>query len=696
MPHHDDYQNLVSLGISPYIIKKADLNPNCYAPLYTLLKEFMLPEATIAGEALEIHAPWQLQLLCKKIDILPHLDVSHAIDNLGGTVAHYLALADSVAGLQWVQARHPSLLTTTNNFATSIAHSAAYAGSLNTLQWIEQNKPDLLIRTTILGDNIAHQAAKVGQVGVLQWLKSIKCYLFDLKNRSGLSITHCAMDFNQPQVLDWIKGNYPELLLVNGNDLPIAHYAVSCKHLPILEWIQNNQPELLTVLTKQGKNIAHCAAETGQLKVLQWINHYQSDLMDAKDYQSHTVIHAAVRAPNVDVLKWLGNSYFYLSEMDGNGFNIAHIASQQATVETLGWMQYRYGYDFLKITTANGKTIAHTAIKNPRALAILDYIEFNYPALIFSLDHNDFSIAHEAALHKRLDVLLWIKEFHNYARLFGKTKEGLSVKDYAAETGDIEFLNQVILLSPDPHVFHVGDCGNVTQTVVDSLLRVLEINVALTDVEVPINTANHIVAALMTKTERNKLIQKAAYKFWVFAGSYFANTDPSPPLDLLFVIFKQCFPENIADKVITRAFNKLMSSFSSENRFKTRKNAAIALIKKEISAVKVVDQQLSRVNHLLISCNLLDSSKPKVKVLQEIQIIVESQYYSFDQLKQAIIEFYQANKEMLNDALYKGPCFFRPTNEKSLGWIFNRLCEITDISREELANVALQDVEFVV
>ncbi|MDI9819307.1 MULTISPECIES: ankyrin repeat domain-containing protein [unclassified Legionella] len=253
----------------------------------------------------------------------------NAIDNNGGTIAHYAAWSGDPRALDWIKTHCPELLNTKDNNGCTIAHYAAVSGDRRALDWIKTHCRELLNTKDNDGCTIAHYAARSGDRRALDWIKTHCRELLNTKDNDDCTIAHYAAVSGDRRALDWIKTHCRELLNTKDNDgCTIAYHAARSGDLNMLDWIRTHcSDELLNTKNNDGRTIAHYTAVSGDPKVLDWIKTHCPGLLNTKDNKGNTIAHYAAVSGDPKRLSWVKAHYPNLlgsKNLDGN--TIAHVA----------------------------------------------------------------------------------------------------------------------------------------------------------------------------------------------------------------------------------------------------------------------------------------------------------------------------------------------------------------------------------
>lgn len=479
-------------------------------------------------------------------------------------------------------------------------HYAAWSGNLTALKWANKHYPKSLTQLDNINRTIAHYAS---------------C---------------CSGNSNS---LNWISKHYPNLLIqVDSNGETIAHYAAKFENTDILEWVKNNHPELLSQLDNEGENIAHYAAERGKLDILEWIKNSKPELLTQISKNKKNIVYYAVESENIiEILEWVKNyNPKLLVELDNCRTTIAHAAAIIGNKTILAWTKEYYP-ELLTRTDAQDMTIAdYAAYFNHQD--ILSWINEYYPALLG--EHNNNKLIISLVLTPEYEAILWVKE-HRPELLTQPNKEGLTLTQQIARSGNPARLNQVLRLINNPRTFEVPKIHAIALKGLQEALKTnyFLLNVTYQGKEEELDQA--VLQQINQQLARNQAILDAMPVFCFLLSGHFQQYSSLAllPLEIVMIILHHYLPPGVNLQATSKLLNEALPYVEPLAHH----------IKFIIHSINQERVKLNNPTFFGKYSQLLNPIKqPQKQELQALEDVISQKVESFDTLKSNIKTWQQS------------------------------------------------------
>jgi len=349
-----------------------------------------------------------------------------AIDQDGCTALHYSSnqkIAQLLVESLKSKKQRYFVYMVNNNKSTAL-HMAAHNSRADVVQYLcslYPNNDEQILKKNGYGNTALHVSTNGEIVKALSEsvTKELQSSLFLAKNNCQRTALHTAACFSKTDVLYYLSKfeNIDDLLLMKDWTSRTALYYVDSRtaaEILINSATEDVRAKLLSAVDKDGQTVLHRAAKFSRTDVIEYFCSLFSDdeVMLKKDWFGKTALHYAT---NKQVAKTLLtcvtsiNQKDFILSSDKLGSTALHTAV--ATSQTSDLVKY-----FCQLSLADnqlflhkdihGKSVLHCAINSNVAKMLIESVALDkQKSFIFSLDINQRTALHYAALFSRTDVV---------------------------------------------------------------------------------------------------------------------------------------------------------------------------------------------------------------------------------------------------------------------------------------------------
>ncbi|KAK3588331.1 hypothetical protein CHS0354_020954 [Potamilus streckersoni] len=447
-------------SVSKYLIDKG-LDPQCK----TATQETLLHNACFAG---------QLEMTQYLVEQYP--DMIYQVDNEKGTSAHDAALSGNVCVLQYLLDKGLDPLCRTATQET-LLHKAAKSGQLEMTQYLVEKYPEMICQFDNYKHTPAHCAAQSGNVSVLKYLidKGLNpqcktatqetllhkaCFAGQLEMTQYLAEkypdmiyqvfnykhtpTHCAAHSGNVSVLQYLTDKGLDPWCRTARQETLLHKACIAGHLEMTQYLVKKYPDMIYHVGNDKDTPAHCAAQSGNVSVLKYLIDKGLDPRSRTATQE-TLLHMACFAGQLEMTQYLVEKYpDMIYQVDKYKHTPTHCASHSGNVSVSKYLIDK-GLD-PQCKTATQETLLHNACFAGQ-LEMTQYLVEQYPDMIYQVDNEKGTSAHDAALSGNVCVLQYLLDKGLDPLCRTATQETLLHK--AAKSGQLEMTQYLVEKYPE-------------------------------------------------------------------------------------------------------------------------------------------------------------------------------------------------------------------------------------------------------
>ena len=289
-----------------------------------------------------------------------------AVDKSGNSSLHNSSANNHIHIMEWIANQYNiNVATHCNKGGYTLLHAAVFNNLSTSLQHLVNTYQCDVNATT--SDNAAdalytplHFACEKGHVAAVLYLTSL------------------------PQC---------NITAETSNHSTVIHLTCKSGSLPILKHLVENYSDQLSLyaINDDGKASIHIACEKGALNIIKYIIECSPDLLDLADAHGYTPLLTAAYSNHLPVVKYLNSQNCNISVLDGRGFNVLHISSENGYFDIV---KYLIDGEYVdpNIADFHERTSLHIAVLNAQ-LAIVEYLmdspNYQQPHVQFEVQDED-------------------------------------------------------------------------------------------------------------------------------------------------------------------------------------------------------------------------------------------------------------------------------------------------------------------
>ncbi|KAK3583454.1 hypothetical protein CHS0354_025586 [Potamilus streckersoni] len=350
--------------------------------------------------------------------VLTYPKMLQEIDNSKRTLAHNAALDGNVAVLSYINEFRIDPWCRTSEEGT-LLHRACINGQLEMTNYLVQTYPTMLHEVHNKRRTLTHNAALSGNIAVLSYIikRGIDPWC---RPSAEETLLHRACNNGQLEMTKYLVQTYPTMLyeLDDSKRTPAYNAALSgnvavlsylfkrgidpwCKTSEEVTFLHRACIDGQLKVDNSKRTPAHNAALGGNVSVLSYLIKRGIDPW-CRTSEEETLLHRACINRQLEMTKYLVQTYpKMIHEVDNSKRTPAHNAALDGNVAVLSHLIER-GIDPWCRTSAE-ETLLHRACINGQLE--MKYLVQTYPTMLYEVDNNKRTPAHNAALSGNVAVL---------------------------------------------------------------------------------------------------------------------------------------------------------------------------------------------------------------------------------------------------------------------------------------------------
>ncbi|KAK3583452.1 hypothetical protein CHS0354_025584 [Potamilus streckersoni] len=321
------------------------------------------------------------------------------------TLLHRVCSNDQLEVTKYLVQSYPKMLHEVDNSKRTPAHNAALDGNVAILSYLIERGIDTWCRTSA-EETLLHRACVNGQLEMTKYLvPTCPAMLYEVDNSKRTPAHNAALD-GIVAVLSYLIERGIDPWCRTSEEETFLHRACIIGQLEMTKYLVQTYPTMLHEDDNKRRTLAHNAALSGNVAVLSYIIESGIDPW-CRTSEEETLLHRACSNDQLEMRKYLVQTYpKMLHEVDNSKRTPAHNAALDGNVAILSYLIER-GIDPWCRTSAE-ETLLHRACINGQLE--MKYLVQTYPTMLYEVDNNKRTPAHNAALDGNVAVLSYLIE----------------------------------------------------------------------------------------------------------------------------------------------------------------------------------------------------------------------------------------------------------------------------------------------